>query len=79
MILWRQGIRPSYRLQFWTQLIGMWKQNPSRLIDYLTACIMGEDLFFLRKIVREKITALMQERGLEVAGETRRRGAPSGI
>ncbi len=77
--LWRQGIRPSYRRQFWTQLIGMWKQNPSRFVDYLTACIIGEDLFCLRKIVREKITAIMKERGLEVAGETQRRAASSGI
>ncbi len=78
-ILWRHGIRPSYRRQFWTQLIGMWKQNPSRLVNYLTACIMGEDLFSLRKIVGEKITAIMKERGLEVAGETQRRAASSGI
>ncbi|MGA9754224.1 MAG: DUF4070 domain-containing protein, partial [Desulfobaccales bacterium] len=74
-----QGIRQSYRRQFWTQLIGMWKQNPSRFVDYLTACIIGEDLFCLRKIVREKITAIMKERGLEVAGETQRRAASSGI
>src|SRR5665647_2565615 len=26
-ILWRQGVRPPYRRQFWTQLIGMWGQN----------------------------------------------------
>jgi radical SAM superfamily enzyme YgiQ (UPF0313 family) len=62
-ILWWQGIRPSYRLQFWRQLIGMWKQNPSRIKSYLTACAMGEDLFMMRRIVGEKITAIMKERG----------------
>ncbi|MGA9755775.1 MAG: B12-binding domain-containing radical SAM protein [Desulfobaccales bacterium] len=79
MILWRQGIRPSYRRQFWTQLIGMWKQNPSRLVNYLTDCSTGEDFFILRKIVREKITAIMMQRGLEVTRGTQRRGASSGI
>jgi radical SAM superfamily enzyme YgiQ (UPF0313 family) len=66
-ILWWQGIRPSCRRQFWTQLIGIWKQNPSRFIEYITVCAMGEDLFLLREIVREKITAIMKERQLELS------------
>jgi len=73
-ILWWQGIRPSYRLQFWTQMIGMWKQNPSRFKSYLVACAMGEDLFMLRRIVREKALVIMRERGMDVpAAEPRRR------
>ena len=31
-ILWWQGIRPPYRRQFWTQLIGMLRQNPSQIL-----------------------------------------------
>ena len=65
-IVWRQGVRPSYRRQFWTQLIGMGWQNPSRFVQYFTACVMGEDLFHLRQIVREKVTAMIKERDLEV-------------
>jgi len=76
-IIWWQGIRLSYRRQFWTQLIGMWKQNPSRLTSYLAACAMGEDLFLLRKIVRDKITAIMKERGLNPAAAAPERGPPS--
>ncbi len=30
-VLWWQGVRPSYRRQVWSQLFGMWRQNPTRL------------------------------------------------
>ncbi len=65
-IIWWQGIRPPYRLQYWTQLIGMWKQNPSRLKQYCVTCVEGEDFFDMRRMVREKITALIQERQIGV-------------
>jgi hypothetical protein len=65
-IIWWQGIRPPYRLQFWTQLIGMWRQNPSRLLQYCVTCVEGEDFFDMRRMVREKITALIKERRIEV-------------
>jgi radical SAM superfamily enzyme YgiQ (UPF0313 family) len=61
-ILWRQGVRASYRRQFWTQLVGMGWQNPSRLVQYFTACVMGEDLAYMRQVVREKVTAIIKER-----------------
>jgi len=60
-ILWRQGILSSYRRQFWTQLIGMRRQNPSRFVPYFVTCAMGEDLFQMRRIVREKVTAIIKE------------------
>ncbi|MCX5893055.1 MAG: DUF4070 domain-containing protein, partial [Deltaproteobacteria bacterium] len=53
-ILWWQGVRPSYRRQFWTQMIGMLRQNPTRFVEYITACAMGGDLFEMRKVVRKK-------------------------
>ena len=65
-IIWWQGIRPPYRLQYWTQLLGMWRKNPSRLIQYCVTCIEGEDFFDMRRIVREKITALVKERRIGV-------------
>ena len=65
-IIWWQGIQPPYRRQFWTQLIGMWRQNPSRLKQYCVTCVEGEDFFDMRKMVREKVTALIKERHLEV-------------
>ena len=61
-ILWRQGVRARCRRQFWTQLIGMGWQNPSRIVQYFTACVMGEDLSYMRQVVREKVTAIIKER-----------------
>ncbi|MBM4296026.1 MAG: DUF4070 domain-containing protein, partial [Deltaproteobacteria bacterium] len=37
-ILWWQGVRPSYRRQFWTQMIGMWRRNPTRFVEYIKTC-----------------------------------------
>jgi hypothetical protein len=68
-IIWWQGVRMSYRRQFWTQMIGMWRQNPSRFVDYIVTCAMGEDLSNMRRVVREKATAIMQERQIEVSAE----------
>jgi radical SAM superfamily enzyme YgiQ (UPF0313 family) len=65
-ILWRQGVRPSYRGQFWTQLIGVLRKNPSRFRQYFGTCAMVEDLCSMRKMVREKFTALIKERQIEV-------------
>ena len=64
-ILWWQGLRPSYRRQVWTQLLGMWRQNPTRFRQYLVTCVEGEDLFDMRKIVREKAAAIIKERQIE--------------
>jgi radical SAM superfamily enzyme YgiQ (UPF0313 family) len=52
---WEQGIRPNYRIQYWKQLLGMWRSNPSRLVPFLTACGLGENFFSLRKTVRDNI------------------------
>jgi len=65
-ILWWQGLRPSYRRQVWTQLLGMWRQNPTRFRQYFVTCVEGEDLFDMREIVREKATAIIKEWKIEV-------------
>lgn len=70
-ILWWQGLRPVYRRQFWKQLIGMWKRNPSRFKRYMAACAMGEDLFDMRKTVREKVTGIMKDQGLAASSVER--------
>jgi hypothetical protein len=64
-ILWWQGIRPPYRRQYWTQLIGMLRQNPTRFLQYFVTCVEGEDLFDMRRIVKEKALAIMKTRRLE--------------
>ena len=47
-LLWRQGVVADYRRQFWRQLVGIYRQNPSRLAKYLAQCAMGENLFQIR-------------------------------
>jgi hypothetical protein len=64
-VLWWQGVRASYRRQFWTQLVGMLRQNPTRLLMYLRTCAMGLDLVSMRSTEREKITSLMKEHQME--------------
>jgi hypothetical protein len=59
-ILWWQGIRPPYRRQYWAQLIGMLRQNPTRFLQYFVTCVEGEDLFDIRMIVREKAAAIIK-------------------
>jgi radical SAM superfamily enzyme YgiQ (UPF0313 family) len=52
-LVWKQGIRPRYRAQFWRQLVGIWWRNPSRFVKYLNDCGLGETLFPLRRVVRQ--------------------------
>jgi radical SAM superfamily enzyme YgiQ (UPF0313 family) len=53
-LIWRQGIRPAYRWQFWRQLLGIYRHNPSRLKTYLISCAMGENFFSLRQEILQK-------------------------
>jgi hypothetical protein len=48
-LFWRQGIVADFRRQFWKQLLGIYRHNPSRLTKYLTQCAMGENLFPIRE------------------------------
>ncbi len=52
---WKQGIRPKHRAQYWRQLFGIWRKNPSRLVKYLNDCGLGETLFPLRSVVRRSL------------------------
>lgn len=77
---WRQGVRASYRRQFWAQLMGMWRQNPSRIFQYLVACAMGEDFFHMRQVVQDKAAAIIKERDLSMpAAESLSRAAAQRI
>jgi hypothetical protein len=48
-LIWRQGIVADFRGQFWRQLAGIYRRNPSRLPKYLEKCGWGENLFLIRK------------------------------
>jgi radical SAM superfamily enzyme YgiQ (UPF0313 family) len=50
-LCWRRGVLPPYRGQFWQQLQGVYRQNPSRLIKYLKILSMGEDMLQLREVM----------------------------
>jgi len=54
---WRQGVRPSSRYQFWRQLVGMYRKNPSRMINYLDACGWADDLSRFRDFAHRQITS----------------------
>jgi radical SAM superfamily enzyme YgiQ (UPF0313 family) len=63
-IFWLQGLRASYRRQFWSQLAGILRRNPTRIIEYIVTCAMTEDLVDLKEVVRHKVAAIIVERGL---------------
>ncbi|MGQ9687565.1 MAG: B12-binding domain-containing radical SAM protein [Desulfobaccales bacterium] len=50
---WSQGVKSPCRGQFWRQLYGVWRHNPSRLVRYLRICAYGEDLFRFREALLE--------------------------
>jgi radical SAM superfamily enzyme YgiQ (UPF0313 family) len=72
-IFWWHGVRSTYRRQFWRQMLGMLRRNPTRFIQYFVTCAMGEDLIDMRRVVREKAAAIIKERQIEVPGDRRGR------
>jgi hypothetical protein len=56
-------------------MIGMLRRNPTRFVEYIVTCGMGEDLFNMRRVVREKATAIIKERQIQVPATPSRRGA----
>ncbi|MFH0782110.1 MAG: B12-binding domain-containing radical SAM protein [Pseudomonadota bacterium] len=59
--IWAYGVLSSCRVQFWKQLIGMQRHNPSRVNKYIIHCITGEELIQKQKTIRQKIYALLKE------------------
>jgi radical SAM superfamily enzyme YgiQ (UPF0313 family) len=54
-LTWSQGVKSACRGQFWRQLYGVWRHNPSRLVRYLRTCSYGEDFFLFREaLLRHK-------------------------
>jgi len=79
-ILWWQGVRTPYRRQFWTQMLGILRQNPTRFVEYIVTCAMGGDLFDIKRVVREKAAAIIKERQIGVPAPPRRGAAlPGGL
>lgn len=55
-VLWSLGVVSTARWQFWRQLRGMIRNNPSRLEGYFISCINGEGLFWLRDILLKRLS-----------------------
>ncbi|MBI5251606.1 MAG: B12-binding domain-containing radical SAM protein [Desulfomonile tiedjei] len=54
-LIWWQGIMSPYRLQFWRQLVGMFKNNPTRTKKYLVCLATGENMFRMRQVISERL------------------------
>ena len=59
---WKHGIVASHRWQYWKQLYGMRKRNPSRLKKYIVHCVSGDNLMALSKTIRNDMKLLMEAR-----------------
>jgi radical SAM superfamily enzyme YgiQ (UPF0313 family) len=59
--VWIHGIISSHKIQFWKQLYGMWKYNPSRLRKYIIHCVCGESHIRMSTTIRGTITNLLTE------------------
>ncbi len=53
---WRLGVVSSTRWQYWRQLLGLVKRNPSRLMGYFVSCARGEPMFSLRNLLHKRLT-----------------------
>jgi radical SAM superfamily enzyme YgiQ (UPF0313 family) len=56
-LLWVQGIRPPYRNAFWRHLFLIWRDNPSRVVQYLHKCGMGENMFRISEMLQQQLHA----------------------
>lgn len=59
--VWTHGIIAPHRRQYWKQLYGMRKHNPSRLKKYLIHCVSGEPYLQIAKTIRQDISQLLAE------------------
>ena len=57
-LCWRQGIKYDCRGQYWRQLYGILRKNPSRFALYIIQLVMGEDMFRLRQSLRDEAADL---------------------
>jgi radical SAM superfamily enzyme YgiQ (UPF0313 family) len=53
---WQLGVILPTRRQYWRQLLGILKNNPSRALCYLMYCGRGEDMFDLRDLICRRLT-----------------------
>jgi len=59
-LIWRMGVRPPYWRHFWSQLLEVYRKNPSRWVLFIISCAMGLNMFAIRGMVL-KARALSRE------------------
>jgi radical SAM superfamily enzyme YgiQ (UPF0313 family) len=65
------GFRPGIAGQFWGQLLGMRRKNPSRVVAYLNACALGVSMIRLRSDIRSGVHTSGQEDQSDLSSEVR--------
>ncbi len=61
IIAWRQGLLRKTRGQFWRNLISMYRHNRGGISSYLSVCAQIEHFLEYRQLVKDEITAQVQE------------------
>jgi len=56
-LMWRHGVVAPYRWQFWRQLVSIYRHNPSRVVAYLGNIAVGENIFKVRNVIEERMSA----------------------
>jgi radical SAM superfamily enzyme YgiQ (UPF0313 family) len=55
------GVMSSCRRLYWTQLVGMFRRNPSRMIRYLRSLAFGLDMFAVRTVMLRRLDDALAE------------------
>ncbi|MFL0760303.1 MAG: DUF4070 domain-containing protein, partial [Prochlorococcus sp.] len=55
IVIWRQGIKRNTRSRFWRYMLGMARQNPAMLEQFLVVLAHNEHFLEYRAIVQQQI------------------------
>ena len=64
-LLWKIGIRPSSRRHFWSQLLEVYRKNPSRVELFVLGCAQGLNMLSVRDMVLKAQTLSRDDRHSE--------------
>jgi len=67
-LMWWQGVKPPFRRQFWRQVVGIARNNPSRLERYLQTCALGESLIRMTPKITKKLAVHQLSRRTDSQG-----------
>ena len=70
-LVWALGVRSPYRRHFWSQLLNVYRKNPSRAVLFLHACGLSLNMFAIRDMVLKAQALSRDERHLKARPITR--------